>query len=101
MSDSSRARSKMISRPSARDVEVADRKRATEIRQLALLAGLEIEDPELLVRDVSFQDDQRILPPRKTRRRAPRVRINFGRSWGVPSALTAFTGNVVPTSAPE
>jgi hypothetical protein len=45
-----------------RDVEVADRKLATEIGQLPLASGLEIDEPELLVRDVSLQDDQRIVP---------------------------------------
>ena len=61
MSDSSRARSKMISRPSVGDVEVADGKLATEIGQLPLASGLEIDEPELLVRDVAFQDDQRVF----------------------------------------
>ena len=36
------------------DVEVADGKLATEIGELPLASGLEIDEPELLVRDVSL-----------------------------------------------
>src|SRR6266550_1953831 len=42
-----------------------------------------------------------VFSPRKTRRLAPLVRTRFGTEWSEPSAPMAFTGNVVPTSAPE
>src|SRR4029079_14022375 len=40
-------------------------------------------------------------PPKKARRLAPRVSIRLGSAWGAPSALTALTEKVVPTSAPD
>ena len=44
-----------------RYVEIADGKPAAEHGQLPLATSGEIDAPELLVRDVSFQEDQRIF----------------------------------------
>jgi hypothetical protein len=49
----------------SRYVEVADGKLATEIGQLPLASGLEVDEPELLVRDVSFHDHQLIFHAQK------------------------------------
>src|SRR6185295_5949150 len=46
-------------------VEIADGELAAEIGELPLATGLEIDGPELLVGDVSFHDDERIVPVQK------------------------------------
>src|SRR6185503_17909617 len=43
------------------DVEVADDGLTAKIGQLTLAAGREVDEPELLVRDVSLQHDQHVV----------------------------------------
>jgi MFS family permease len=84
-----------------RDIEIVDLEAGREVGQLTLAAALEIDGPQILVADVAAEDDERAGARQKGE--TPRAPGSGHRQQRrrLPLRVTAFSRNVVPTSAPE
>jgi hypothetical protein len=83
------------------DVEVANVEVTSEVSQLSLGARLQVDEPEILMLNLSSQEHECQSSSQKGQVSSPRVRVRAGRGCAAASAVTAFTENVVPMSGPE
>src|SRR6266498_1997365 len=83
-----------------RDVEVAHVEVGREVRELTLRAGFQVEQPEILVRDLSSQDNQRPSVRQESDMSGAAAQRQFRQARSARSGC-AFTANVVPISGPE
>ena len=84
-----------------RYVEVPDVDVSRKTGQLAFRSGHEIDLPKIFVLDVPTHDHQRSLSPQETQASGSTREREVRNRCGVPLAVTPFTANVVPMSAPE
>lgn len=66
ISEFSRKRSKRICLPSGGDIEALGLETRPQVRELAPMAGREIEEPEILVPDSALNHDERLSTGQKT-----------------------------------
>ena len=68
------------------------------VGELTLLTRFQIDRPEVLVQNSPLSRIRAGWPGRNKNRLVPRESVISGMTCGLPSAVTAFKGKIVPTS---
>jgi hypothetical protein len=85
----------------SRNVKVANVEAGREVGQLPLGACLQVDEPEILMLNLSSQEHQCPSSRQEGQVSSPPSQVRAGRGCAAALAVAAFTENVVPMSGPE